>query len=204
MMLNDILFLEPSLQARAVETLTLAFQEDILKRTLCPNTEKRPGMTRWIMEGALRYCLFYGEVHTTPGVEGVACWMQPGKTRMSAWGQLRAWNRFPWPYFAAGRQAVRSTMEMQAQTSTIHKRLATRPHWYLLALAVRPECQGQGLGGRLLAPMMARADQMRLPCYLETQAEKNVTFYHKRGFEVLEAARISGLDMWFMLREPKG
>ena len=57
-------------------------------------------------------------------------------------------------------------------------------HWYLPAVGTRPACQGQGSGGALLAPVLARCDQQGLPAYLESSNPRNVPFYLRLGFEV--------------------
>jgi len=76
------------------------------------------------------------------------------------------------------------------------------PHWYLSILGVDPDHQGKGLGGALLQPALAKADQEGLPCYLETLEEKNLAFYGRHGFEVLVDDREphSGLKFWTMIR----
>lgn len=45
-----------------------------------------------------------------------------------------------------------------------------------------PEAQGQGVGRRLLAPTLARADRDGAACYLETQRPETVRFYERLGF----------------------
>ena len=79
-----------------------------------------------------------------------------------------------------------------------------KPHWHLSSVCVLPEKQGQGIGSRLIRPVLARADTTGTPCYLETQTEANVAFYRRRGFEVMRATPVldSGLTVWTMLREP--
>jgi ribosomal protein S18 acetylase RimI-like enzyme len=81
----------------------------------------------------------------------------------------------------------------------------SRPHWYLMALGVDPPYQGQGIGGRLLQPALVRADEERIPCYLETQTERNVGFYQQRGFNVVSEGEVPGysLRIWVMVREPQ-
>ena len=71
-----------------------------------------------------------------------------------------------------------------------------------LILGVDPDHQGKGLGGALLQPALAKADQEGLPCYLETLEEKNLAFYGRHGFEVLVDDREphSGLKFWTMIR----
>jgi hypothetical protein len=58
-----------------------------------------------------------------------------------------------------------------------------RPYWYLNAIAVAWGNSGRGLGARLLAPMLARADAEQLPVYLESSNSRNLTFYGRHGFE---------------------
>jgi ribosomal protein S18 acetylase RimI-like enzyme len=80
-----------------------------------------------------------------------------------------------------------------------------RPHWYLWALGVDPPYQGQGVGGQLLQPVLAEADAAGLPCYLETETERNVAFYRKHGFDVATAGPDprQGVMVWTMVREPQ-
>jgi len=43
-----------------------------------------------------------------------------------------------------------------------------------------------------------------LPCYLETETERNVAFYAKLGFEVLNRLDFPGtpVHLWTMRRDP--
>jgi ribosomal protein S18 acetylase RimI-like enzyme len=86
----------------------------------------------------------------------------------------------------------------------VHKQSVQGAHWYLWGLAVKPSRQGQGIGGMLMQPVLARADADRLPCYLETMNEKNVPFYERYGFRVMSDGAVPrhGLRIWAMLREP--
>ncbi len=76
------------------------------------------------------------------------------------------------------------------------------PHWYVAALGVDPEVQGQGLGSVLMAHGMARADRDGRPIYLETETERNVGFYRRFGFDVVEEFIPEGLNvpMWLLAR----
>jgi GNAT superfamily N-acetyltransferase len=59
------------------------------------------------------------------------------------------------------------------------------PHWYLFLLATDPAAQGQGLGWRLVTPMLERCDHEGTAAYLESTNPKNVPFYESLGFRVL-------------------
>jgi len=95
-------------------------------------------------------------------------------------------------------------LTVAAYTDAVHKRFAQGQHWYLWALGVNPPCQGQGIGGMLMQPVLAQAGAALLPCYLETENERNVPFYQKYGFQLVSEGEVpkGGLRVWAMLREP--
>jgi ribosomal protein S18 acetylase RimI-like enzyme len=59
--------------------------------------------------------------------------------------------------------------------------------WYLSIIAVAPQAQGRGLGGRLLTPTLAEADAAGAACYLETFGPRSIKFYERLGFIAREA-----------------
>lgn len=79
-----------------------------------------------------------------------------------------------------------------------------QPHWYLNVLATLPERRGQGLGERLLQPMLARCDTEGLPAHLQSTNPRNRTLYRRVGFvETGEVALDGGPPMMAMWREPR-
>ena len=73
---------------------------------------------------------------------------------------------------------------------------------YLLFLGVEPGQRGQGIGSLLIKPVLKRADEENLPCYLETMKEVNLAFYGKHGFRVADEKQIpnGGPHIWALLR----
>jgi len=81
----------------------------------------------------------------------------------------------------------------------------TAPRWYLMILGVNPPMQSQGIGGPLIAPVLARANAAGVLCYLETAKERNVAFYRAYGFEVLvDDTMPNAFRYWTMRRLPRG
>jgi GNAT superfamily N-acetyltransferase len=80
-----------------------------------------------------------------------------------------------------------------------HRRLMPQPHDYLFILGVDPEEHGRGLGGALLATLLAGREPGR-PCYLETFNPRNLPFYERRGFRVAGESVVPGmpLPLWSM------
>ena len=64
-----------------------------------------------------------------------------------------------------------------------------KPHFYLFAIGVRHRAQGQGLGGRLIDPVLAACDERGDAVYLENSNPANHRFYASRGFETLSVFR---------------
>ncbi len=193
--------------ARAADVLARAFDGDVMYAHLFRDrAESLRVMTR-LFYGVIVYNLAWGEVWTTPEVAGVACWTAPGKLDATLWRSLRTGFALQRAVAAFRPEARAPFLAGEAHEGRVHRRLMPGPHWYLWALGVAPERQGEGIGGALLAPLLARADAEGLPCYLETQTEANVAFYARRSFEVLAADELPGqsarVPMWYMAREPR-
>ena len=78
----------------------------------------------------------------------------------------------------------------------------SQPHFYLMAIGVAPQFQGQGLGGAMLGATLTKIDEQKLPAYLESSSPKNVPLYRRHGFEVTKEMR-AGDDappIWGMWR----
>ncbi len=194
--------LEAHQLGRAYEVMGRAFRDDQLLKYLIPEDAKRARLAPSFVGKVVRYCLSYGEVYTTPALDGVACWLPPGHSsptfaRMLRTGLLMEPLRFGWAGF-------RRFMDMVSYTEKVHKRAAPGPHWYLWGLGVEPSEQGKGIGGALMRPILARAEADGFPCYLETQNERNLPFYERHGFEVASDGEVPrrGLRVWAMVRGP--
>lgn len=186
---------------RAAAVLARAFRDDPIQRYVVSDDTRRAHLLPWIFGAAVRYCLPYGEVYTTPELGGVACWLPPGSGTTDTWGMLRS-GKILAP-FRLGPAAFVRFMGLASYMTAERERVMPAPHWYLLAIGVEPARQGEGIGGELLGPVLARADASGLPCYLETQTERNVKFYENHGFMVASTGEACGLHMWTMLRAPR-
>ena len=194
----------PRTQIRAAgEMLARAFHEDPFEMWLLPDDSKRAPVLAWVSEVWVRYCWKYGEVYTTADkVDGVAAWLPPGKfpasrVRLALMGMVFA----PLKFGLAGFSRFMSSANYMEQ---LHERDVPPRHWYLPTLGVDPPRQGQGIGSALMQPALALADASGLPCYLETQKERNVPFYQRHGFDVVVEDDLpkGGPRFWTMKREP--
>ena len=151
---------------------------------------------------ALSVCLKYGEVYaSSEKLEGVAAWLPPGKAPFGGWQIIRSVPLST--LFRFGRQGAGRMWAYGRFVDDLHRRLVPYPHWYLQIIGVGPAYQGQGFSSRLLRPVLERIDRERMLCYLETNAEKNVTIYRRFGFEVVSEDKMPGTEVtsFAMLRK---
>jgi ribosomal protein S18 acetylase RimI-like enzyme len=202
---HDPIRLASQQDKEATKVLSRAFQHDPLWLYLAPDEARRTRMLFSAFRILVRYSLLYGEVYTTAGLDGQACWLPPGQTTPRIGRLLRIGVRgVP---FQFGWKGLRRYADVERFTAAAHKRIAPEQHWYLWGLGVEPLCQGRGIGSMLIRPVLQRADAGSLPCYLETMNEQNVPFYQKHGFNVMDEEEVSSGDgsrvhIWAMLREP--
>jgi GNAT superfamily N-acetyltransferase len=187
----------------ARQTLGQAFESYPLMTYALPNAESRVRAVTALYGSILWDCLHWGEVYATSDLAGVACWLAPGQTSPGLLRLIRAGMlKLPWLYRSTGFRRLQAYGEL---ANKLHHECAPGRHWYLWAIGVRPDNQGQGLAGRLVAPILARADQESSPCYLETHVESNVKVYARLGIEVVSKSTPGEhpLAVWAMLRTPR-
>ena len=120
--------------------------------------------------------------------------MPPGSGYMGAGRMLRlGMARMPFRMRMAGS---RRFIQSLSKTEPFHKTV-DGPHWYLVAVGARSECQGQGLGSELVEVGTSRADAA------ETGTQSNIDFYTKRGFEIVGQAEFLGHTLTGMVRQPR-
>ncbi len=146
-----------------------------------------------------------GAPERTAGFEAVALWLAPGRDIGFRAMVGSGFSSARW-VFARPRQDLRLMMRVLRQFDRKKKELMTEPHWYLMALGVDPDHQGQGHGSTLVHHGIERADRDGRMIYLETETEKNRDFYTRLGFEVIDEMVIPDLDLHFSLlvRQPRG
>jgi ribosomal protein S18 acetylase RimI-like enzyme len=179
-----------------------AFAEYELLRYYFPDETQRRAGADTLALTTVSVCLKYGEAYgTSERMEGVATWLPPEKAHLSGWQIMRS---VPASILSRlGRQGAGRMLAYGRYVDQLRRRLVPYPHWYLDMIGVDPPYQGQGFCGRLLRPVLERTDREGMPCYLETNAEKNVAIYQRFGFEVISEDRMPGLELttFAMLRK---
>ncbi len=198
--------LPPQLDA-ATDTLTAAFDADPIYTYVFPSAKDRARLLPPFWRAILRNAMLHGHVYTSADAGGVACWMPPGRHPVAFGDSARIGFAFHRAVMAFPAEARRRFMAYVTYGDGVQQRLlGDSRYWELWVLGVRPDRQGQGLGGKLIAPILSRADDEWFPCYLLTESERNVEFYRGHGFDVAHEGDVPGhpLRLWMMIREPLG
>ena len=201
--LNNLIQLTKDQIEPACRVLTRAFHDDpLFGLHFYPNESKRKKKLPFTMNIFLKYGLRYGEVYaTSSNVEGVAIWVKSPNDHMTMWRSFRCGGL---SYYVKVRgKAIKIQMSADEFITSIRKRVAPSNYWNLKLIGVEPSYQGKGFGGILLKAMLKQIDRESLPCYLETENEKNISFYQRYGFKVRDESQIpdSKVINWALLRE---
>jgi ribosomal protein S18 acetylase RimI-like enzyme len=190
---------------RAAEVVARAFQDYPLSVYFIPDESVRRRKLPLMFQPLLRHGLSYSEVYaTSPKLEGIAVWFRPDGKRETLWSKIRSGSvLIP---FIVGIGALRRQIAFGRWAASVRKRCVPGRYWYLQLLGVEPAYQGRGYASALLKPMLERIDGEGLPCYVETQTEKNVPLYEHLGFRVVEEGIVPGSEVrsWAMVREAGG
>jgi GNAT superfamily N-acetyltransferase len=160
----------------AAEALALAFADDPAWAHLLPNSATRAERLLTFFTAEIGNLVpEYRQLWVTEDGSGAAVWARPGRWRIPLPRELRPFRSMT---TAFGRR-----LPLALWTSTRMERHHPRaPHWYLHYVGVEPRRQGQGLGGALLAPVLAQCDHERASAYLESSTERNRVLYERNGF----------------------
>lgn len=193
---RTIVRLGPGDADAATETLTAAFRQDPAMNWMFADHEARerrmPQLIRWMFHDHLRHGMVLG----TAGCEVVTLWRPPGSVHEHAPLTPPALVRFI---------AMLGTAVLRAERADrmIGKHLPKGERQFYLRMAgVRPDRQGQGLGGLAIRAGLAEADAAGLPAVLETATESNVGLYRSMGFELIDTWPVArnGPTFWTMSR----
>lgn len=183
--------------------LARAFVRDPFFAWLAGEASERNQRMRDGWSGILRFASAgLSETWTTDDLAGVAIWIPPRRPAstpieslrlLPALARMTTWRRL---------REVGDAVDLLAARRRHH---LPEPHWYLSALGVEPERQGEGVGSALIGPALEAADRGGTSAYLETATGRNVLLYERHGFEVVEELVLPKTDVhgWLMVRHPR-
>ncbi|MHA2092115.1 MAG: GNAT family N-acetyltransferase [Candidatus Kariarchaeaceae archaeon] len=194
---NDLYKIQKKDLQKAVDVLTNAFSEESMWKDVFNDEDKN----RVLTEVMVRFCLKYGNVvSTSDNLEGVMA-ITPYDKQMTALRVIRSGA------FLLSMKIANESKKFKVLSKAIEEAkegLNLGPYIHLLIMGVSQEFQGKGFGGKLIRAVIEKSETERIPIYLETQKEDNVSLYEKYGFSVRKKIVLPvpiNLPMWLMLRD---
>ena len=186
-----------------------AFKHDPLWNKIWEGQHGKEEQFRAFFQGAVRYCLKYGQAYaTSEKLEGIAGWLNDKYADMTPWRMLLCGSMgvMMKVIIKTGWQAMKKmSSALKPIVDDRHENMAGKSHLYLLVIGVATGQQGKGYGRQLLDVIIEQSEREVVPLYLETEREENVKMYQHFGFKLLKEITlpIVELPMWEMVREPK-
>lgn len=192
--------------AATAGALARAFDDDPVTVHLLPQPAVRAKTLRAHFRATLLDALPFSQawgVFDDGRSVGASIWYPPGAWPMSLSRNLRLVAGIATRAALGAVRAAPDAIRFFRESERVH---LEEPHWYLSTLGVHPALQGKGGGGRVLEPALARCDDDHQPAYLETGKERNIAWYARHGFELVEELRPlrDGPPLWTMLRPARG
>jgi ribosomal protein S18 acetylase RimI-like enzyme len=179
--------------------LARAFLDDPVAAWAFKAGAVRPRALERFQAVRVRQLLAGDEVWTTKDLSCAALWAPPGGWRPRPREEAQIAGCFLHPRLIARLPLVALGWQL------LERRHPSAPeHWYLAVLGTDPSAQGRGLGSAVLSVMLTQCDRDGVAAYLESSKERNIDFYARHGFRVLEEVRLlAGPLVWPMWRDAR-
>jgi ribosomal protein S18 acetylase RimI-like enzyme len=173
-----------------------AFYEDPVNLWIFGNADAMPPVFRTL---ARSIYLPRGICHIA-GDAGATMWAHSNQSRELSTLQTM---RLVWSLMTKGEKG--SAKRGLAAGEAMAREHPQEPHMYLFTIGTRKAARGQGLGKKLIRPVLDAADRTALPCYLENSNPANTGFYMSHGFERMKLFELGpgSPPMEAMWREPR-
>ena len=185
----------------AAEALALAFVDDPGWAHLLPDERSRAERLLAFFNAEIANLVpEWRRIWVTGDGSGAAIWAPPGRWRVPFSRTMRP----------SAQMAKVFGTRLPLATWTLLRIEGRHPsspeHWYLHYLGVEPRCQGRGLGGALLAPVLAACDREAIPAHLEASTERSRMLYERNGFDLTDSFNLplGGPPVRGMWRRPQG
>jgi ribosomal protein S18 acetylase RimI-like enzyme len=174
-----------------LDVLGDAFEDDPVMRWVTP----KASYARYAFELTVPFCLGHGHTYIANDGSGAAAWLPPGVRLASPVSPGVVWHGLR--EYGPGSLARALATLVQSQ-----KRHPKDDYYYLFTIGALRSARGRGVGSALMREGLARCDEARMPAYLESSNVKNLPFYRKHGFEVVDELRLAlnGPTLWLMWR----
>lgn len=147
---------------------------------------KNPAKRRQFLETLIRQAFIDGKIIVNADTEvplGFALWMR-SKDASAGFIDMFYNGQMKYVFTSNPIRTVQLLMLDNYFIKTRKKVTGSDDSLYLYVVGVEPDYQGQGIGSRLIKPVLSAAAETKRPIVLETQKESNVGYYERLGFKV--------------------
>ena len=204
----DVVQLKASQIADTSQIAAKAFNSDPVFNYLTPDDPhlKFQAIT-WFTNRVMAYCTEHEHIYTTSDLHGIAAWLPPGEFSSHLLQQFKLVLQLQlyMLLMKVGWHRLGRWLNVLYKPEIAHQKDMGDSHcWYLGLMVVHPSSQGQGIGSRLLQPILRRASDEGLHCYVVTFTEQAVRFYQKNGFAIAHKQKFASDTplFWTLKRNP--
>ena len=187
---------------RAIAALTLAFATDPVVRLFYP--DPRDHLTHFpeMMRILIHHAIDCRSAYVVDGFSAAAIWFPPADAAADADSDKARRRRLD--ALIEETASRDGNDDLFAALGKMGKYHLDVPHWYLHAIGVDPHHQNEGLGSVLMEHALPQCDADGVLSYLESSNPKNVPFYLRHGFEVMQVVQVGTSPTFtLMVREPR-
>ena len=177
-----------------IAVITLAFSTDPAARWLYPDPHQYLTHMPPFVRAFGGKAFAHGSAYYVDGYAGAALWLppevHPDDHELSAMlvRTVTEWER-------------RDVLAVFEQMGSYHPK---EPHWYLPLIGVEAIHQGHGYGSVLMEHALKPCDRGQTLAYLESSNPRNISLYHRHGFEILGTIQVGTSPPLFpMVRKPR-
>ena len=184
---------------RLAQVLSRAFLDDPVARWSCRPDRLRPKVLERVFGLRLRQLFGHHEIWTSDRLASAAVWAPPERWKTTVSDDIA----LGWALARNPRLTLRTPLVIRGLLEVEATHPGAPPHWYLAVLGTDPPAQGQGLASEMIRPILQECDRDGVGAYLESSNERNLDFYARHGFRVVQEKRLPrGPLIWLMWRDP--
>jgi ribosomal protein S18 acetylase RimI-like enzyme len=181
------------------QTISKAMFADPMYKYLIMNQDQNYKYFQPFWKAIIEYTLKNGIVIKNDMNYGAMCLIKPNKTDFSFIDIIKTKCEIPIAIFKIPFSVRIKFANIVLKLGKYQNEIIPVPHYYLLCLGVLPNEQGKGIGKSLLKTMIEIVDQEKMPIYLETETEQNISLYEKYGFIDMKTQIIEKYKLGFHL-----
>lgn len=166
-----------------------------------PDSTYRRNRLKYLCRFLLRLGMLKGEVIApSDNIEGVSIWLPSTGSKNSNIDAIKAGllNLF----FQVNPKTISRFIKVGNIKGKKRATIVKGSYCLCDMIGVNPLYQKRGFGREMIGAKLLRFDKSETPCYLETSAKDNITYYNQFGFNVINEYQIHGVDTYCLLREP--